>query len=165
MIFALRVFFGLAIAGASLALAAALYPVSLYGGLAALAIGLLWLSVLRHGNPRVADLGLFLLVIGAIWAGLEGVGWGPLLVVATAGLVGWDLTHYLGHLNAAPERQEEQALVVRHLLRLAGVVAASWLLVGLSQMASLQYNYLWAIGLAGMAVLLLTRAVRNLRRR
>jgi len=113
----------------------------------------------------VADLGLFLLLMGAIWAGLEGVGWGWLLAVATGGLVGWDLTHYLSHLQAAPERQEEQALVVRHLLRLAGVVAASWLLVGLSRIATLRYNYLWAIGLAGVAVLFLTRAVSSLRRR
>jgi len=156
---------GLSIAVAALCLAAAFVAVSGWGSLAILGIGLLWLSVLRHGNSQVADWGLFAFVLAALWGGLQGLAWGWLLTAVVAGLAGWDLTHYLAHLQTAPERQGESELVRRHLLRLAGVGAGGWLLAGLTLAASIRINTIGAIVLAGVAVILLTRAVRALRSR
>lgn len=161
----LRMLTALSIAVATLCLAAAFISVSWYAALAMLGIGLLWLSVLRHGKSRVADWGLFFFVLAAVWGGLQGLAWGWLLTAVVVGLVGWDLTHYLAHLQAAPERRGENELVRRHLLRLAGVAGGGWLLASLTLFATLRFNYLWALALAGVAVILLTRTVRALRRR
>lgn len=161
----LRLLVGFSIAVTTVCMAAAFVSVSWWGSLAMLGIGLLWLSVLRHGNVRVADLGLFAFVLAAVWGGLQNLAWGWLLTAAVAGLVGWDLSHYLAHLQAATERQGESELVRRHLLRLAGVAGGGWLLAALTLAASIRINYIWAIVLAGAAVILLTRAVRSLRSR
>lgn len=161
----LRVLVTLSIGGATLCLGAAFISTSWYASLVTLGIGLLWLSVLRHGNGRVADWGLFLFVMAAVWGGLQGVAWGWLLTGVTAGLVGWDLTHYLVHLQAASERQGEGELVRRHLLRVVWVAGGGWLLATLTPAAGIRINYIWAIALAGLAVILLTRAVRALRSR
>lgn len=161
----LRVLVALSIGAATLCLGAAFISTSWYASLVTLGIGLLWLSVLRHGNSRVADWGLFLFVMAAVWGGLQGVAWGWLLTGVTAGLVGWDLTHYLAHLQAAAERQGESELVHRHLLRVAGVAGGGWLLAVLTLAATIRLNYIGAIALAGVAVILLTRAVRALRSR
>lgn len=161
----LRLLAGFSIAVTTLCMAAAFVSVSWWWSLAMLGIGLLWLSVLRHGNVRVADLGLFAFVVAAVWGGLQELAWGWLLTAAVAGLVGWDLSHYLAHLQAAPERQDESALVRRHLLRLASVAGGGWLLAALTLAATVRINYLWAIVLAGVAVILLTRTVRGLRSR
>ena len=161
----LRMLVGLSIAVATLSLAAAFVSVSWYAALVMLGIGLLWLSVLRHGNVRVADWGLFAFVLAAVWGGLQTLAWGWLLTGVVAGLVGWDLTHYLAHLQAAIERQDESELVRRHLLRLAGVAGGGWLLAALALAATIRINYIGAIVLAGAAVCLLTRTVRALRKR
>ncbi len=161
----IRMLVGLSIAVATLCLAAAFVASSWWSSLAMLGIGLLWLSVLRHGNSRVADWGLFFFVLAAVWGGLQELAWGWLLTAVVAGLVGWDLTHYLAHLQAAPERRGESELVRRHLLRLAGVAGGGWLLAGLTLFATVRFNYLWALALAGVAVILLTRVVQALRSR
>ena len=161
----LRTLVGLSIAVATLCLAAASISVSWYAALAVFGIGLLWLSVLRHGNSRVADWGFFFFVAAAVWGGLQNLAWGWLLTGVVAALAGWDLTHYLAHLQAAPERQGESELVRRHLLRLAGVAGGGWLLAAVTLAATIRINYIWAIVLAGVAVILLTRAVRALHSR
>ncbi len=161
----LRLLVGLSIAVTTLCMAAAFVSVSWFTALAMLGIGLLWLSVLRHGNVRVADWGLFVFVMAGVWGGLQELTWGWLLTAAVAGLVGWDLTHYLAHLQSASERKEESELVRRHLFRLAGVAGGGWLLAALTLAASIRINYIGAIVLAGVAVILLTRAVRALRSR
>jgi len=159
-----RLLIGLSISVATLCLSAAFIASSWYAALVMLGIGLLWLSVLRHGNSRVADWGLFAFVMAAVWAGLQGATWGWLLTSVAAGLAGWDLTHYLAHLQTAPERQDESELVRRHLLRLASVAGGGWLLATVTLAASIHVNYIGAIVLAGIAVILLTRSVRALRR-
>lgn len=161
----LRTLVGLSIAVATLCLVTAFISVSWYATLVTLGIGLLWLSVLRHGNARVADWGLFAFVLAAVWGGLQGTTWGWLLTGVVAALAGWDLTHYLAHLQAAPERQDEGEFVRRHLVRLAGIVGGGWLLAAVTLAATIRINYIWAIVLAGVAVILLTRAVRALRSR
>ncbi|MBI3957548.1 MAG: hypothetical protein HY328_01975 [Chloroflexi bacterium] len=161
----IRMLTGLCIGAATLCLAAAFVASSWWSSLAMLGIGLLWLSVLRHGNGRVADWGLFFFVLAAVWGGLQGLAWGWLLTAVVAGLAGWDLTHYLVHWQAAPERRGERELVRRHLLRLAGMAVGSWLLAGLTLFVTVRFNYLWALVLAGVAVFLLTRALRRLRSR
>ena len=161
----IRLLMALCIGVATLCLAAAFISTSWYTSLVTLGIGLLWLSVLRHGNSRVADWGVFLFVMAAVWGGLQELAWGWLLTAVVAGLAGWDLTHYLAHLQAAPERPRESELVRRHLLRLAGVAGSGWLLAVLTLAATVRLTYIWAIVLAGAAVILLTRAVRALRSR
>lgn len=156
---------GLCVSLATFCLCAAFIASSWYMALMMLGIGLLWLSVLRHGNSQVADWGLFTFCVAAIWAGLQGAAWGWPLTSAVAGLAGWDLTHYLAHLQAAPERQNEGELVRRHLLRLAGVAGGGWLLATFTLASSIDINYIGAIPLAGVAVIALTRSVRALRRR
>ncbi|MGB5047290.1 MAG: hypothetical protein WBO46_00020, partial [Caldilineaceae bacterium] len=146
----LRMLVALSIGAATLCLAAAFLAINWWWSLALLGIGLLWLSVLRHGNNRVADLGLLAFVMAAVWGGMQGAAWGWLLTAAVTSLAGWDLTHYLAHLHAAPERQHEAALVRRHLIRLAGVVGGSWLLAGLTLAASIRINYIGALVLAGI---------------
>ncbi len=165
MIGTLRMLMGLAIAVATLCLAGAFGSVNWWATLGILGIGLLWLSVLRHGNHRVADWGLFAFVLAAVWGGMQGLVWGWLLTAVVAGLVGWDLSHYLAHLQTATERQDENELVRRHLFRLAGVAGGGWMLAALTLTASIRINYIWAIVLAGAAVILLTRTVRALRSR
>ncbi|HRJ42694.1 MAG: hypothetical protein KJZ86_02495 [Caldilineaceae bacterium] len=161
----LRILVGLSIAVATLCLAAAFIASSWYAALVMLGIGLLWLSVLRHGNSRVADWGLFFFVIAAVWGGLQELAWGWLLTAVVAGLAGWDLTHFLTHLQATPERLREEELVRRHLLRLAGVAGGGWLLAGLTLLATIQLNLIGALLLAGSGIVALTAAVRSLRRR
>lgn len=165
MIGTLRMLIGLAIAVATLCLAGAFGSVHWWAALGIIGSGLLWLSVLRHGNVRVADLGLFIFVVVAVWGGLQNLAWGWLLTAVVAGLVGWDLSHYLTHLQTATERQDENELVRRHLLRLAAVAGGGWALAGLTLAASIRINYIGAIILAGVAVILLTRTVRGLRSR
>jgi len=165
MTLTLRALLGLSIGVATVSLAAAYMAVNWYGSLVVLGIGLLWLSVLRHGNSRVADLGLFCFVMAAVWGGVQNLAWGWLLSAMVAGLAGWDLTHYLAHLQAAPERQDETELVRRHLLRLAGVAVGSWLLAWLTLSVTFRFNYIGALVLGGIAIYFLTRAVRSLRSR
>ncbi len=150
---------------ATLSLCAGVIGSSWYAALIMLGVGLLWLSVLRHGRGWVADWALFVFVVAAIWAGLQGAAWGWQLTAVVAGLAGWNLTHYLAHLQAAPERPDEDELVRRHLLRLAAVTGIGWLLAALALAATIQINYIGAILLAGIAIILLTRSVRALRRR
>jgi len=161
----LRWIVGIAIGVATLCLVAVYVASSWYMALAMVGIGLLWLSVLRHGNSRVADLGFFFLVLAAVWGGMQNLAWGWLLTGVVAGLVGWDLTHYLAHLQTASERRDESALVGSHLRRLAGVAVGGWLLAGLTLSATLRFNYLWALVLGGVGIFFLTQAVRSLRRR
>lgn len=128
-------------------------------------IGLLWLSVLRHGNSRVADLGFFFLVLAAVWGGMQNLAWGWLLTGVVAGLVGWDLTHYLAHLQTASERRDESALVGSHLRRLAGGPWAAGPAGGLRYpppcVSTTSGRWYWA----GSEYSFLTQAVRSLRRR
>ena len=161
----LRMVTALSIAVATLSLAAAFVASSGWISLVVVGSGLLWLSVLRHGNSRVADWGIFFFVVAAVWGGLQGLAWGWLLTAVVAGLAGWDLTHYLAHWQAALERRGENELARRHLLRLAGVAGGGWLLAALTLFATLRFNYLWALALAGLGVILLTRTVRALRSR
>lgn len=152
------------IAAAALLPAWQYLPINLYAAGATVGLGLLWLSVLRHGNQRVADVGILLLTAGAVWGGLEGVDWGWLLAGVFLGLAGWDLTHYLARLQSAPTSPHEQVMVRRHLLRLAVIGGGSWLLAVLALAVDIQINYIGALVLAGSAVYALTRAVAHLRR-
>jgi len=161
MIANLRTLMGICIGLATLSLAAGCASANWIGTLVVLAIGLLWLSVLRHSNPRVADWGLFLLMAGAVWGGFEQVAWGWLLTGVAAALAAWDLTHYLDHLQAASERQAEDRLVRRHLLRLAGVTLGGWMLAALTLLVNIHFNYIGALVLAGAGVLALTRTLRT----
>lgn len=165
MIQPLRILIGLAVGVGALSLAAAYSAVSWQASLGMVGIGLLWLSVLRHGNSRVANMGLFLFVAAAVWGGVQNLAWGWLLAAGLAGLAGWDLTHYLEHVQATPERRGESELVRRHLLRLAAVVVGSWLLTGLALTTTIRFNYIGALVLAGAAVILLAQAVGSLRSR
>jgi hypothetical protein len=160
-----RLLMGFCIVLATFCLSVAFIASSWYGALVVLGIGLLWLSVLRHGNNRVADLGLFAFVLAAVWGGMQELAWGWLLTAAVAGLAGWDLAHYLTHLRTTPERQGESDLVRGHLSRLAVVMASGWLLGGLALAATIRLNLIGALILAGLAVILLTRTVQALRRR
>lgn len=164
MIPALRALLAFCISAASLLLAWSYLSTSWYAAAATVGVGLLWLSVLRHGNERVADVAILFLMAGAVWGGLEGIGWGWLLGGAFLALAGWDLTHYLAHLRSSPASPNETTLVRRHLLRLAGIGIASWLLAWLALAVEFQINYIGALVLAASGVYLLTRVVGHLRR-
>lgn len=161
---ALRALLAFCISAPCLLLAWSYLPISLYAAAATVGVGMLWLSVLRHGNRRVADVAILLLMAGAVWGGLEGIGWGWLLGGAFLALAGWDLSHYTAHLQSSPPSPNEAMLVRRHLLRLAGIGMASWLLAWMALAVEVQINYIGALVLAASGVYLLTRVVGHLRR-
>lgn len=150
---------------------AALLPATGYalGGLwigAALSVALggLWLAAQQRSWRGIEALGL----VG--FAALAGVGVllglaGPILLAGlVVALVAWDLDRFAQRLQKAGHVEAERELARAHLQRLLIVVGLGQLLAMVAGGIQIPLSFGWIAGLAVLAVLGLSRAIRALNR-
>lgn len=128
----------------------------------ALALAALWwLTQRREAGWRVHVFGpLFLLgsAVGVLWPGLS-----PALMLAAVlfSLAAWDLDHYLRRVERLEGVDDSPALQKAHLRRLLLVLALGALLGGVALLAPLRLGFGPAVLLALLAVVGLSRLIRE----
>lgn len=134
------------------------------GAVASVALGGLWLAAQQRGWNGVEALGLVGFVSLAAVGVLLGLAAPMLLVGVVVALVAWDLDRFARRLRSAGHVEAERALVRAHLQRVLLAVGLGLLLSLVAGGIQIPLSFGWIVGLAVLAVLGLSRAVRALNR-
>lgn len=129
-----------------------------------LGFGLLWALAQWRRWTWSASLGLLAVTAAAaagLWLELA-AGW--MVVGALGGLLAWDLSDFARRLRCAPPRRDMQTLEKVHLARLAILFVFGLLLATGAMLLQLRFTFEWALLLALVAALGITRLVAWLRR-
>lgn len=127
-------------------------------------LGAIWAAVRLRGGSGLAGLLLYLFLFIAaagFWAGSPG--W-LMLLTSVAALGAWDLDHFLQRLSEAEYVEFETGLGRDHLTRLFLVQGLGFAAGFLALIARPQIGFWWAVLLAMLAVIGLSRIVAYVRR-
>jgi hypothetical protein len=131
------------------------------GSVASIVFGILWIvgNELRRDDSAVAGLTVFtvLAVIG-LFLELPAL---AMLIATTGSLVAWNLQLFESRLVRSGRINDRTTVVRIYLERLAIIAALSLVLGGIGLGVELQFNLVAAVGLGGLAVLLLARILRQ----
>lgn len=128
--------------------------------------GALWLFALWQRWRWFAAIGLvfnFLAAALGLWFLNFAPGW--MFAGAIGGLLAWDLTNFQYRMRFVASDQERRGMEGRHLVRVSALALLGFLLASLAMAIKLQFNFEWALLLAVVATLGITRLVTWFRKR
>jgi len=134
------------------------------GAAASVALGCLWLAGLRRGWNGIDSLGLIgftgLAAVG-VWLALAT----PILLASqVAALATWDLDRFAQRLRSAGRVEAEPDLTRAHLQRLLAATGLGLVLGGVALGVQVPLSFGWALPLAALMILGLSRAIGWLNR-
>jgi hypothetical protein len=128
-----------------------------------LAIGLLWLAEPWHGARWVPTMALLLFTMAAIVGVFLELPVVLLFSSLVAVLVAWDLGHFANYLDDVQEILDERDLTIKHFRRLGVVAGLGWLLGIVALNVQLTFDFVLTLVLALLGIIVLSRAVRQVR--
>ena len=131
-----------------------------------LAFGVVWLFAVWQRWRWFAPLGLifnFLAAALGLWFLNFSPGW--MFAGAIGGLLAWDLTYFSYRLRFVASDEERHRMEGRHLVRVSALGLLGFVLASLAMAIKLQFNFQWALLLALVATLGISRLVTWFRKR